>query len=114
MTITYGPAAARAFLPWGEGAQVAILRSHPSGGVTTLTRFAAGATGRRHAHPGGEELYVVSGRARVGGHELAAGDYLYTPPGAAHDVHAHEETVFLLVLPLAPDYAIAADPPSEG
>ena len=52
-----------------------------------------------HTHPGGEETYVVSGRLRVGKQELTAGDYLWTPPGVSHDNEAHEEALFLVVLP---------------
>jgi quercetin dioxygenase-like cupin family protein len=103
--------AQRTFVPWDEGAEVSLLRRHESGGVTTITRFQAGASGRWHSHPGGEELYVISGRLRVGDVELAAGDYLYTPPGGMHDVLAHEESLLLLVLAKLPDYTIAA--PSE-
>lgn len=109
MSATRSPASTRAFVPWERGAEVAILRVHDTGGVTTLTRFAAGARGRLHGHPGGEELFVVSGRARIGGEIVEAGDYLYTPPGAVHDVEAFEETLLFLVLPLAPDYAVSAD-----
>ena len=105
MSVQHQAVEDRAFMAWGDGAEIAILRSHPSGGVTTLTRFFAGATGRWHSHPGGEELFVLSGRARVGSTEVKQGDYLYTPPGAAHDVLAHEETLFLLVLPEPPDYS---------
>lgn len=100
----HNSAAARVFFAWGEGAEISILRSHDSGGITTLTCFRAGATGRIHGHPGGEELYVVSGCVRVGEFQLAEGDYLYTPPGGVHDVEAIDDTVLFLVLPQAPDY----------
>ena len=84
------------------------MRSHASGGVTTLTRFFEGATGKYHSHPGGEELFVISGRLRVGSVELSAGDYLYTPPGAGHGVFAHEDSLLLLVLPSMPDYSVSS------
>jgi quercetin dioxygenase-like cupin family protein len=100
--------AQRTFTAWGEGAEISLLRSHETGGVTTIARFFAGSSGKWHSHPGGEELYVISGRLRVGDIELSAGDYLFTPPGAAHEVFAHEEAVLLLVLPQMPDYS--ADP----
>ena len=109
MRVQHLPGHARTFTPWGEGAEIAILRVHDAGGVTTLTRFHAGATGKFHTHPGGEELYVLQGRARIGETEVQSGDYLYTPPGAGHNVFAHEETLLLLVLPLAPDYSAKPD-----
>ena len=102
----HGRADERTFTPFGEGAEVALLRAHPGGGVTTLTRFFKGARGRYHTHPGGEEVYVVAGRAKIGAVEVQAGDYLYTPAGQGHAVEALEETLLLVVLPLAPDYAL--------
>lgn len=51
------------------------MRLHEGGGVTTLTRFFKGARGDYHVHPGGEELYVVEGRARIGAVEVRQGDY---------------------------------------
>jgi quercetin dioxygenase-like cupin family protein len=100
--------AERSFIAWGEGSEIALLRGHASGGVTTLTRFFKGARGQYHSHPGGEELFVISGRLRVGSIELRVGDYLYTPPGAGHDVFAHEESLLLLVLPSMPDYSVSS------
>ena len=50
----------------------------------------------------GEELFVFSGDITIGGRRLKAGDYLYTPPGAAHDAVAHEETVLFMNLPKPP------------
>lgn len=107
--IIHASAAGRAFIPWGDGAEIAILRGHAGGGVTTLTRFLAGARGAYHSHPGGEELFVLSGHARIGAIEVRTGDYLYTAAGMGHDVEAFEDTLLLIVLPLAPDYA--AKPP---
>jgi quercetin dioxygenase-like cupin family protein len=66
---------------------------------TVLVRMAKGADAQLHNHPGGEETYMVSGKLRVGDHLLGAGDYLWTPPGVAHDGHAEEDAVFFVVLP---------------
>lgn len=82
-----------------SGIQYAVLRAHESGGATIFLKFAADAQGAKHAHPKGEELYVVSGDISIGGKRLKAGDYLYTPPNGVHDTHAHEETVLLVNLP---------------
>lgn len=87
-----------------KGLDYAVLRPQPGGGATIFLRFAKGVHGRAHAHPGGEEVYVVSGDITIGEKRLKAGDYLYTPPGAAHAADAHEDTVLLVALPQLPVY----------
>jgi quercetin dioxygenase-like cupin family protein len=94
-------------LVWTEqspGSRYALLNTTANGGVTTLTQFDAGAIGGWHSHPGGEELYVVSGALRVDGHELHAGDYLCTPVDRRHRVEAIEDTLLLVLLPKLPVY----------
>ncbi len=87
------------------GVQFALLKLHEdSGGATVLTRFAAGARGGRHAHPGGEELFVLEGRCLVDEVALSAGDYLYTPPGASHELIAETDTLVIVFLPKLPIY----------
>jgi quercetin dioxygenase-like cupin family protein len=86
------------------GVEFCYLREHGGpvghrGGMTILVRMARGADAQLHVHPGGEETYMVSGKLRVGEHHLVAGDYLWTPPGAAHDGHAEEESFFFVVAP---------------
>lgn len=85
-----------------KGLDYAVLRPQPGGGATIFLRFAKGVHGAAHTHPGGEELYVVAGDITIGGKRLKSGDYLYTPPGAAHAADAHEETVLLVSLPQLP------------
>ena len=91
---------------WGPtdtaGLDVSVLRPQPDGGATIFLRFGKGVVGAPHTHPGGEELFVVSGDITIGGRRLKTGDYLYTPPGEAHDALAHEETVLLMNLPKLP------------
>lgn len=41
----------------------------------------------------------MSGRARIGHLEVAAGDYLWTPPGGVHDLEARDETVIFVTTP---------------
>jgi quercetin dioxygenase-like cupin family protein len=82
-----------------DGIDYAVLRPQESGGYTIFVRMAKGTHGAAHTHPGGEELYVVSGDVTVGGRRLAAGSYLYTPPGAAHDLDAHADSVLFVSLP---------------
>jgi quercetin dioxygenase-like cupin family protein len=86
------------------GIDYAVLRPQPDGGATIFLRFAKGTHGPEHTHPGGEELYVVSGDITIGGRRLRAGDYLYTPPGPSHDADAHEDTVMLVSLPKLPEF----------
>jgi quercetin dioxygenase-like cupin family protein len=81
------------------GVETCRLRAHGRAGLTMLIRMAAGARAPLHQHAGGEETYVLAGRIRIGADELVAGDYLWTPPGVAHDGHALEDTLFLVVLP---------------
>jgi quercetin dioxygenase-like cupin family protein len=76
-----------------------VLRHEPDGWASTLFHFEAGARLGPHLHPGGEELFVVSGAIRVGDRTLIAGDYLHTPPGGVHDAEARDETVLFLIVP---------------
>ena len=78
-------AAARSYQPLKmPGVTSALLREH-DGERTLLLRMEPGARFPRHAHPGGEQVLVVSGDVQIAEHDLGAGDYLYTAPG---DVHA--------------------------
>lgn len=79
-----------------EGIQVSMLRQNESGGGTLLLRAAGGARFPMHDHPGGEEVYVIDGRAAVGGIIVEKGDYLWTPPGEVHDLRAEEDTLLLI------------------
>lgn len=84
------------------GIDYSVLRPQPDGGATIFLKFAKGTIGGEHTHPGGEELFVVSGDITIGGRRLKTGDFLYTPPGDSHDAVAHEETVLLMNLPKLP------------
>lgn len=77
-----------------DGGERAILRLSPEQGRTSLIRMKAGARGPRHRHEGGEDVLVISGRIRIGDHELGPGDYLYTEAGEEHDVTALEDAMF--------------------
>ena len=66
----------------------ALFRNNPSGGRSSMVRLAAGARFPRHAHHGTEEVVVLAGVVKIGGVEMAAGDYLFTEPGEEHDVQA--------------------------
>jgi quercetin dioxygenase-like cupin family protein len=76
-----------------------LRRDSATGGSTSVVRFAAGATFPAHNHPGGEEVLVLEGEVQIGGHRLATGDYLYTPPGGKHALSTASGCVILVVLP---------------
>ncbi|MFC0772913.1 dimethylsulfonioproprionate lyase family protein [Terrimonas alba] len=64
-----------------------------------LLKFEPGAKYPYHNHPGGEELFVLSGTCRVNETELNAGDYLYTPPGFKHAVKSDLGCELVLIIP---------------
>ena len=92
-------AADAGWIDQGEGVELRPLRVVGEAAGTALLRFAAGGRTPAHRHPGGEDLYVVSGRLRVGGVQLDAGDFLHTPPGGVHDAEAVEPAVVLVTVP---------------
>jgi quercetin dioxygenase-like cupin family protein len=77
--------------PWkpagSPGIDLRVLQQTARGG-TAVIRFQPGARARTHDHPGGEEIYVIRGRIRIGERWLSEGDYLMTPPGQPHDAQA--------------------------
>jgi quercetin dioxygenase-like cupin family protein len=71
--------------------ELEMLRLAPDGTVpdVAVVRFAAGSLSTWHAHPGGQLLYVLEGRARVGTEvdgtvELLPGTLVVAPPGERH------------------------------
>ena len=70
------------------GIERSLFRNNEGGGRSSVVRLAQGARFPRHAHLGSEEVVVLSGVVRIGGMELAPGDYLFTQPGEEHDVVA--------------------------
>jgi quercetin dioxygenase-like cupin family protein len=67
--------------------------------TTILLRFEPGATYPYHNHPGGEEIFVLSGEAILESVTLSQGDYLYTPPGFKHSVTTKTGCIMLFVIP---------------
>lgn len=82
-----------------EGVQMCGLRQNETGGGAILLKVAKGARFPTHDHPGGEEVYVIQGRAVIGDVTVSEGDYLWTPPNATHDLKAEEDTVFFVSSP---------------
>ena len=83
----------------GHGVALAPLRVLGGSAGTALLRFSAGGRSPAHRHPGGEDLYVMSGRLRVGDVVLHAGDFLHTAPGGVHDAQAEIATLALVTVP---------------
>lgn len=83
----------------GHGVEIAPLRDLGGGAGTGLLRFAPGAWSPSHLHPGGEDLYVLSGRVRVGDRQLEAGDFLHTPAGGVHDASSDDGALMLITVP---------------
>jgi quercetin dioxygenase-like cupin family protein len=78
------------------GIERSLFRNNDAGGRSSVVRLAQGARFPRHAHHGTEEVVILSGVVRIGGVELAPGDYLFTQPGEEHDVVAvAEATIFV-------------------
>jgi len=90
-------AAARAWVatPY-PGIERALFRHTEGGGRASMVRLTAGARFPRHAHDGSEEVVVMAGALRIGGADLAAGDYLFTAPGEEHDVVAVTDAVIFV------------------
>lgn len=79
-----------------RGIDRSLFRRNATGGRSSVVRLAQGSRFPRHAHEGTEEVVVLQGVVRIGGVELAAGDYLFTEPGEEHDVVALTDAVIFV------------------
>src|SRR5262245_57507573 len=87
-------AADRTWMPTDyPGIERSLFRNDDDGGRSSVVRLASGTHLPRHAHPGAQELVVISGIVMIGGAELTTGDYLYAAAGEAHDVIALTDAV---------------------
>jgi len=110
----------RVFVPRSPGVELCLLRQHPDRGLTFVLRMSRGARAERHAHPGGEDTYVLSGRLRIDRRvaadrrplpdvPLGPGDHLFAEPGEVHEGIAEEDTEILVFAPGG-----IAGPPSDA
>lgn len=101
MPVTHTALADAQWMEVGAGVHLAALRVDGDAAGVAFMRFEPGAISPAHRHPGGEDLYVISGRLRVGDRTLNAGDFLHTPPGGVHDAEADgaDEAVVLISVP---------------
>lgn len=58
--------------------------------ATSLVRYAPESWFPEHKHPGGEEIFVLSGVFSEGDQHYPAGWYLRNPPGSAHQPSSRE------------------------
>jgi quercetin dioxygenase-like cupin family protein len=82
-----------AWRPIAEGVERGELRATRPGAGAALLRFRQGSHVGDHLHPGGEELFLFTGRLRVGDWVLLPGDYLYTPRDGVNDAEALEDSI---------------------
>ncbi|GJM21419.1 MAG: hypothetical protein DHS20C15_13340 [Planctomycetota bacterium] len=71
----------------------------PAGRSTVLLRFAPGARYGAHAHPRGEQYFVLSGSLEDGGQRWTAGAYVHHPPGSRHAPSSAEGCLLFVTLP---------------
>jgi anti-sigma factor ChrR (cupin superfamily) len=69
-----------------------------SGWATSIVRYAPGSSFPHHAHPGGEEILILSGTFSDGGQDHPAGCYLRNPPGSSHAPSSREGTTIFVKL----------------
>lgn len=72
--------------------------------ATSIVRYAPESCFPRHAHPGGEEILVLSGTFSEDGEDYPAGWYLRNPPGSSHQPSsAPGAVIFVKLWQMAPD-----------
>ncbi|MGH7916167.1 MAG: cupin domain-containing protein [Candidatus Binataceae bacterium] len=59
-----------------------------AGRTTSIVRYDAGAQFSRHAHPMGEEIFVLDGTFADEHGEYPAGTFILNPPGSVHTPHS--------------------------
>jgi anti-sigma factor ChrR (cupin superfamily) len=84
-----------------EGISVISLRFDETKqrSTTILLKFDPGASYPYHNHPGGEQIFVLTGEVIIENTTLAQGDYLYTPENFKHSVTTRTGCTLLLVIP---------------
>ncbi|WP_305457405.1 cupin domain-containing protein [Photobacterium leiognathi] len=72
--------------------------------ATTVVRYAANSSFPCHAHPGGEEILVLSGTFSDRSGDYPEGWYLRNPPASSHTPFSHQgATIFVKLWQMRPD-----------
>jgi len=86
--LTARVAVATAAMPWSPSPSGTVWRKRvhlvgppEAGQVTSIVRYEPNSTFHTHAHPDGEEIFVLDGSLAVGGARHAAGSWLRFPVG---------------------------------
>ncbi|MEM5389661.1 cupin domain-containing protein [Paraburkholderia phymatum] len=66
--------------------------------ATSIVRYAAGSHFPDHAHPRGEEIFVLSGTFSESDDHYQAGWYIRNPPGSAHQPSSAEGAIIFVKL----------------
>ena len=86
------------WVPWGDGGARAKVLGSADGYVVALVEADAGYHGTLHVHGYAEFFYLLSGRVRNQGQELAAGDGYAAAAGSSHDdFEALEPSTYLSI-----------------
>jgi anti-sigma factor ChrR (cupin superfamily) len=75
-----------------------LVRDEAFGLVTSIVRYAPGASFPAHAHPGGEEILVLEGTFADEHGVYPAGTYLRNPPGSRHHPYSPDGCVIFVKL----------------
>jgi hypothetical protein len=83
--------------PWREGRTPGMLIASlcTQGHALSLVMWQPGTRARHHAHPGGEEIFVVRGEL-CGQERHPAGSWMRLHPGAWHSPHVETPTLILV------------------
>lgn len=98
MAMQHAKSDAARWRPVFEGVDFAPLNVKDGKG-SFLLRFKAGSVCPMHNHPGGEEIYVVSGKGRLNELEISTGDFIHTPPNESHALHAETDVLIHVITP---------------
>ncbi|MDZ5111279.1 cupin domain-containing protein [Pseudomonas putida] len=66
--------------------------------ATSIVRYAPQSCFPPHLHPGGEEIFVLSGTFSEDGNHFPAGYYLRNPPGSSHQPSSHDGAIIFVKL----------------
>lgn len=90
--------------PWVPSPQAGVERrmldriGDEKARATSIVRYAPASSYPAHPHPGGEEIFVLSGTFVDDGTPHPAGSYLRNPPGSAHQPASPEGAVIFVKL----------------